>query len=176
MFTWKTDARMLSLTAAAVALAISASTGADAATTQKDIAVSARVVAACTLTTNALDFGAYDPLGTNATQDLANSADISVTCTNNAGTTISLSSGAHALGSPATTRQLADADGTHFLAYSLYTDVAHGTAWGDGTLAPTFAYTGTGAATTLTVYGKVEKGQAATAGNYTDTVTATISF
>ena len=176
MFTRKTNARMLSLTAAAVALAVSVSTGADAATKQGTIAVSAQVTAACTLATNTLDFGAYDPLGTNATADLTKSTDITVSCTNNAATTITLSTGAHPVGSPATGRQLADVPGTHFLNYSLYSDAALQNQWGDGTLGATVAYTGTGGTSTLTVFGKVDKGQTATAGTYSDSVTATITF
>jgi spore coat protein U-like protein len=177
MFTPKTDARVLSLTAAAVALALSASTGADAATAQQTINVSAQVNASCSLSTVALNFGVYDPLVTNATADLTAQTDISVTCTNNASTTISLSSGGQATTGAGATRQLTDGAATpHFLTYSLYSDAARGTPWGDGTLAPLLAYTGTGALQPVTIYGKVDKAQSATAGSYTDVITATITF
>jgi spore coat protein U-like protein len=126
------------------------------------------------MTTHDLGFGTYDPLGANKTQDLFTEADISVTCTKDAATTISLSSGGHAAGG---TRQLTDGAATpHFLTYSLYSDPTRTAAWGDGTLAAVLSYAGTGASDTVKVYGKIEKSQLAAPGDFTDTVTATITF
>jgi spore coat protein U-like protein len=174
MFTRKIRAGVLSLSGAALALG-AASGGAQAETATSDFLVSAHVTASCSLNAGALDFGPYDPLVANVSNDLLAQSSISVTCTNLAPATIALSSG----GSPTTgtgaTRRLTDG-AAHFLTYSLYTDTTRTAAWGDGTLAPTLVYTGTGAQDTLTVFGKVESNQKAAAGTYSDTVTATITF
>ena len=172
MFTRKILPRMLSLSAAAVAL--TAVSGADAGTAQSDFLVSAEVTATCSISAVPLTFGAYDPLVTNVSNDLVGQTNLTVTCTNLANTSIALSSGGHVTTGAGATRQLSD--GTHFLTYSLYSDNTRTTAWGDGTLAPVRIYQGIGAVDTVTVFGKVESNQKAAAGSYSDTVTATITF
>jgi spore coat protein U-like protein len=64
---------------------------------------------------------------------------------------------------------------THVLTYSLYQDSGHLTVWGN-TAGTAVSHTGTGTATALTVYGAVDPGQSVPAGNYSDTVVATITF
>ncbi len=144
-----------------------------------NLTVSAVVVNNCTITTGTLVFGNYDPANINAPAgaDLTGSGTFSVTCTKNALTTIALSQGATAAGGstdPVPLRQMNDG-GSNNLAYFLYQDAGLGTVWGND-VATSLSHTGTGTADTITVYGAVTKGQNIPAGNYTDTVVATINF
>jgi spore coat protein U-like protein len=69
-------------------------------------------------------------------------------------------------------------NGTNTLNYTLYTTSGRTSIWGDGTLSTVTANgTGTGNNQTLTVYGRVPSGQSnLAAGNFSDTVTATITY
>jgi spore coat protein U-like protein len=68
-------------------------------------------------------------------------------------------------------------NGANTLNYSMYTTAGRTTVWGDGTLSTvTQAGTGNGTGQALTVFGRVPTGQYVTAGSYTDTVTATVTY
>ena len=175
MFKQKFNARTLTA-AVAAALAVGAASVTDAATTATStLTVTASVTANCTITTAPLAFGAYDPVVANASTPLSGTGTLNVTCTNGAITAVTLGQGSN----PATVstdaapaRQLKDA-GTDVLAYSLHSDAGHATVW---TNTGGVAYTGTGTAGTMTVYGAVAPGQNVPAGTYSDTVVATITF
>lgn len=147
-----------------------------AGTATSNLSVTATVAANCTISTAAAAFGAYDPIVTNATTALVGTGTVSVDCTSGAATTVTLGQGAN----PAATstaaaplrRMLA---GTSYLSYALYSDTARSVVWGD-TTATGVAYTGTGTATALTVYGSVAAGQNVPTGSYADTVLATVTF
>ena len=62
------------------------------------------------------------------------------------------------------------------LAYSLFSNSAMTTNWGNTVGTDTSAGTGTGAAQTLTVYGKIPAGTAPAADGYSDTITATVTY
>jgi spore coat protein U-like protein len=64
------------------------------------------------------------------------------------------------------------------LTYELYSDVAGGTVWGSGNGGTTVAYSAAdSSAQTLTVFGRIPSGQnTATVGDYSDTVTVTVTF
>ena len=145
-----------------------------AATKVADLAVSATVVANCTITTTPLDFGNYDPVGVNATADKAEATAgvVSVACTKGStGLRIDLANGSNFSG----TRRMAG--GGDFLGYALYKDAAHATAWGSGAvLGLGLANAPSKAARTYSVYGLVPQNQDATVASYTDTVVATINF
>ena len=177
MLKQKLTARKL-LAAGTAALAIGAVSSTDAATTAtSNLAVTASVAANCTIATAPVAFGAYDPVSANATTALNGTGTVSVTCTNGASTTVTLGQGANAGGgstAAAPARRLKDG-GTDFLTYSLYSDNGRTTVWGD-TAGTGVAHTGTGTLTALTVYGAVNAGQNVPAGNYSDTVVATITF
>jgi spore coat protein U-like protein len=165
------------LIAGTAALAMGAVSGTDAATATSNLSVTASVTANCTITTAPVAFGAYDPITANATAALNGTGTVSVTCTNGATTTVTLGQGANAdTGSTAAVpaRRLSDG-GTDFLSYALYSDTGRTTVWGD-TAGSGVAHTGTGTLTALTVYGAVTAGQNVPAGNYADTVVATITF
>jgi len=131
--------------------------------------VSAEVVASCSVTAADLGFGTYDPINGG---DVDGSADVSVTCSNEAPYEVGLTAASGIVGS----RQMSDA-GVGTLSYELYSDSGRSTAWGDTTETDTVADTGTGSAKAHTVYGRIAQGQnSAPIGNYSDTVTVTVSY
>ena len=178
MFTKKMSARLLTV-AGATALVLGGISGAQALTAQANLNVQATVAANCTISTTAVDFGAYDPIVANLTTDLTAPAGGKVTllCTNGASATVTLGQGSNAdTGSTAAnpTRRLKHGT-TDYLSYTLYSDAGLTTEWGD--TAPTgVAHTGTGATANLPVYGVVPQAQNQPVGVYTDVVLATVTF
>ena len=102
------------------------------------------------------------------------SGAITARCTNGDAYQIALSSG---LSGSVAARQMQRTGGGGAVNYQLYTDAAHTSAWGDGTVGTTMATgTGSGNAVSITVYGRVPAQTTPMPGNYSDTITATISF
>ena len=157
--------------AALVAL-MGAPTAAQAATATANLSVSATVINNCVISTAALAFGNYDPVGANAAANLDGTGTVTISCTKGTTATIGLGLGANASG---TTRRMTDGSG-NFLTYEMYQEVGHSTVWntGAGLLSPAAAPSK--AARNFTVYGVVTSNQDATAGTYTDTVVATVNF
>ena len=154
-----------------------AAVGAFAQTTG-NINVSATVQAACTIATNNLAFGNYNPLGSALQVDTT----MNVTCSVGSVPTVSLGAGSNVLGN-----QRRMANGLERLNYSLNQPsantpgaaCAYTTSWGDGTVAGSaLALTAATslAARTYNVCGEIPAGQSAATGNYTDVVVATVSF
>lgn len=147
-----------------------------AATATTNMSVSATVVNSCTISAGSMSFGSYDPVVTNASTNLDQNATLTVTCTNQAATTITLGQGSNAAGGStdaAPARRLAN--GTNYLSYALYQDASRNTVWGN-TVGTSNAYTGTGSSSSVSVYGRVTSAQNVPAGSYTDTVVVTITF
>jgi len=148
---------------------------ASAATATTTFAVTANLQSTCSTSATALAFPAYTPGGGAKT---ANST-ISVRCTKNTAYTVALNAGTTTGGAFA---QRLLASGANTLQYNLYTSAALSSIFGDGT-ASTATSAGTGAgigtANTVTVYGNLPDSatnQAAVPGNYTDTITVTVSY
>ncbi|HYX63728.1 MAG TPA: spore coat protein U domain-containing protein [Burkholderiales bacterium] len=177
------------LVAAALGTVLCGNTLAGSAGTNLD--VSASVAKNCTITTNAVAFGAYDPISTNAAAgaDLNNgtAGSINLTCTKGStGVTITLGLGGNASGS---TRRMLGGTSGDLLTYELYqpsTTTPFGctfpgtTVWGT---AGANIYTPSGvtwsalAGQSFKVCGTVAKGQNVGAdASYTDTVVATVNF
>lgn len=147
-----------------------------AGTVTANLAVSASVSATCSISTTPLAFGAYDPVGANSAAPLDGSGSVVVTCTNGAPTTVTLGQGAHAnTGSSDAVPLRRMASGGAFLSYALYSDAARSAVWGN-TAGTGVAHTGSGTATSVSVYGRVAAGQNVGSGSYTDTVVATVTF
>lgn len=162
--------RPLRLIAAAVALG--AAVPAMAATTTGTLNVSGTVVASCTLTTTAVNFGVNIPSPLVGNIDATGT--ITATCSNTIPYTIALNAGT-GVGASVATRRLTS--GANTLNYALYRDLARTQLWGDGSLGTgMLAGTGTGAAQAITVYGRIPTGQAPALGAYADSVTVTITF
>jgi len=132
--------------------------------------VTATVTGTCILSTTALAFGTYSPSGSA----LTGSTTVAPTCTNSTPWTLSFNAGSTTGGAIS---QRLMANGTSTLKYNLYTTAADTTILGDGTSSSsTLTGTGTGSAQTTTIYGAIPAGQYVTAGSYSDTITATISY
>lgn len=125
------------------------------------------IQANCTITANPLSFGNYAEKVLNATTTL------SVTCTSTTPYNVGLNAGT-ATGATVTNRMMTGPSGA-LLKYSLYSNSAYSTNWGNSS--PTWVGgTGTGSAQTLTVYGQIPANQSAVSGAYTDTITATVNY
>jgi spore coat protein U-like protein len=161
-----------SLVAAAVTCLIAVAPALAASPQTTSLAVSAAVSDNCTISSSPLAFGAYDPIVTHATAALDGSGGLTITCTKGAATTVGLDLGANAAGS---VRRMAA--GSERLSYEMYQDSARSTVWGNsgsGLYTPPAAPSK--APRTYTVYGKISAGQDVAAGNYGDTVVATVNF
>lgn len=140
---------------------------AQAATGNSTMAVSATVQATCSIAANPLAFGTY------SSAQLDMSTTIAVNCTNTTNYNVSLDAGS---GTGATVAQRKMSNGAQTLNYTVYTDAARSAVWGSTISTNTVAGTGTGAAQTLSVYGRIPAGQLPTPGAYADTLTATITY
>jgi len=154
-------------------LAAIAPATAQAATATANLSATATVINNCTISTAPLAFGNYDPVSANAAADLDASGTVTIACTKGTTATIGLGLGANASGS---TRRLTDGSG-NYLTYEMYHEAARTTVWGTAgaaLLSPPAAPSKAGR--NFTVYGSVTSNQDATAGNYTDTIVATVNF
>lgn len=114
-------------------------------------------------------FGAYDPIGANATTPRDATGQLRYRC-RRAGPLVSLSAGGGGSFQPRQLRQ-----GGRTLGYNLYRDAGRTQIWGDGTPG-TFTLLGQPGNRTLAIHGRVFPGQAAAAGSYADTIVATLNF
>lgn len=144
-----------------------------AGSVSQTMTVTANVNAACKFPSaaNTLAFGAYDPIGVNASTDLDSSSNFDVKC--NKGTNVVLKLG---LGlSPSGQQRRLKLDASNFLNYNLYSDATRTTIWND--TSNVISYTAASSTTeTKTVYGRIPAGQDASAGSYSDTVIITADF
>lgn len=128
------------------------------------------ITAACAINSaSSLNFGTQGVLAANVDQ----SSTIQVTCTNTTPYTIGLDAGT---GSGATVAARKMSSGGNTVNYALYSDAAHTTNWGNTPSGDTVAGTGTGAAQSFTVYGRVPPQGAPAPGNYSDTITVTVMY
>lgn len=142
---------------------------AQAATTATTMAISANVVAGCTIAAAPLAFGNYSGAVISTT------TTISPNCSNGTPYYIQIDVGAGS-GASVATRKLTNGGG-QTLNYSLYTSTTYATAWGTTQGVDTVAGTGTGSTQTVNVYGRIPAGQSSAVGTgYTDTVNITLNF
>ncbi len=132
----------------------------------------APALAACTISTTPVTFGAYDVF---ATAPLDSTGTVTFRCgQGDKNITITLSKGGAATFNP---RQMRS--GAQTLAYNLYRDATRTSIWGDGTGGTTIYSNANPPAkddVSVTIYGRIPTGQDVTAGSYADTITATILF
>jgi spore coat protein U-like protein len=187
----RTSVRILA--AAIVAILLLADAPAQAASISKTFNAKASVTANCLMSAvGDLSFGAYDPVVANATTGLSGNTSFTLTCTRGSSPVISLSvananfaknlAGKRAMNNGTT----APAAG-NYLSYDLFVPNGVGDAstaapsvvyWGDNTSGTsTFSPSvPTVASQTVTIFGTVPPGQDVAAGNYTDSVTATVNY
>jgi spore coat protein U-like protein len=146
-----------------------------AKTATANLSVTATVVANCLISTTAVTFGNYDPISANASANVDAQGTVSTTCTAGSSPTITLAQGANPAGgstAAAPLRQMAN--GSSRLSYYLYSDAARTAVWGDTGVATPVQDGAT--PKTNTVYGRIPFGQITPVGDYTDIVTATVTF
>ncbi|MEF3059476.1 spore coat protein U domain-containing protein [Ralstonia solanacearum] len=128
----------------------------------------------CTVTANALSFGAYNTLS-----NLTGTTTVTITCgawagSNSISYTLTASAGS---GTYANRQLLA---GSNVIAYNLYTTSADTSIWGDGNGDGTVTLTGTvtkqQGTVNLTIYGNINGGQNVVPGSYATTVPITVTL
>jgi len=156
-------------TAALACLAlVAASKPADASSTATTtFQVTATIQATCIVSATPMAFGTYTGALVNST------STVTVTCTNTTPYNVGLDKGTN--GGSVTTRQMKGTLGA-LLNYSLYYDSARTHNWGITIGTDTVAGTGNGAGQGITVYGQLPAGQYLAPDNYTDTITATVTY
>lgn len=157
--------RALLLASTATLLMGTPITSASSATTT--FTVTASVISSCTIAASNLSFGNY------TLAQLDSTTTLSVTCTSGSVVKIGLNAGT---GTGATVSARKMTYSTNTLNYSLYQDSGRTTNWGNTPGTDTVNTTGTGAAQTFTIYGRIPANQASPIGSYTDTITATVNF
>lgn len=135
------------------------------------VPVATQVAATCSVSTTNLAFGDYTGGSASA---LDATSTISVRCVTGTAYAVTLSAGTTP-GASVFARAMAGPSGGK-LYYNLYADSGRTSVWGDGATGTRVTGTGTGASTSLTVYGRVPPGQWPAAGVYTDLVTATVAY
>ena len=164
--------KTLALSASTAAFLFGAIANEASATTTvtTSIAVSASVLSSCGVTALPLAFGTYTP--TQATNTTAQTTVV-VTCTNGTPYNVGLNAGT-GTGATVATRKLTS--GSNLLSYTLYSDSGYSTVWGNTIGTNTVTGTGSGLSQTINVYGSITALQAVPAGNYTDTVTVSLTY
>jgi spore coat protein U-like protein len=123
----------------------------------------------CIVSSGNIDFG---PVGV-LTANVDASSTLTVQCTNTTVYDIGLNAGTGS-GASVATRKMTNGSAT--VNYSLYTDSAHTTVWGNTIGSDVVHATGNGAAQSYPVYGRVPPQTTPAAGVYTDTITVTVTY
>jgi spore coat protein U domain-containing protein, fimbrial subunit CupE1/2/3/6 len=140
------------------------------ATTTTTFTVQITITASCTIVSaSTLNFGSQGVLTANVDQ----TSTIQVQCTNTTPYNIGLDAGT-ATGATVTTRKMTNAGAT--ISYSLYSNSARTTNWGNTVGTDTVAATGNGASQSYTVYGRVPPQTTPAPATYTDTITVTVTY
>jgi len=159
-----------SLRYALAALALGLAAPALAQTATANLAVSATVISNCSISANPIVFGNYDPVAATAVDG---AGSVVVTCTASRAWWVGLGAGS---GGATAGVSRSMSLGASRLGYELYQDNGRTTVWGN-TQATGFGGTGSGAAQTVPVYGRIASGQTTVpAGGYADSVVATVNF
>jgi spore coat protein U-like protein len=143
---------------AVAAFGLFAAGAAKAQTATTNFQVTATVQAACSVAATDLVFGNYLASAAGPTDS---TSTITVTCSN--GTNYAVGVGATPMA-----RTMAGPGGN--LNYGMFNEAARSTAFGVA------AASGSGAGQAYTVYGRIPAGQFLQAGNYSDTVTVTVTY
>lgn len=135
-----------------------------------ELNVTITIAADCAVTgSTAVDFGSVGVLTAAATA----SGSVSVACTETTPYQIGLDAGAGA-NATTTTRYMTSANGQ--IAYQLFRDNARTSNWGNIRDTDTQGSTGTGAAQTFPVYGRVAAQSTPAPGTYSDVVTISVTY
>jgi spore coat protein U-like protein len=150
------------------------SVAAMAATTSDTFDVKLTITAACSVTAGLgsdIDFGSQSSTATN----LAQTNNISVTCSKTTPYDIGLLPSAANSGTANGTGNMASVSTTDDVPYALWQDSSHTTVWGNTVSTNTLQNTGTGSAQSIPVFATVASANFAP-GTYLDTVTVTVTY
>src|SRR5262245_23046974 len=148
-----------------------AGTVAHAATATSTFQVKITITAQClAATTNDLDFGSTGFLSSNVDAQ----SSISVQCTNTTPYDVGFDQGVN--GASVTARKLKGGPTNELISYAIYRDSSRSLNWGNTVGTDTVSATGNGSAQTIQVYGRVPPQSTPTPGNYTDTITVTVTY
>jgi spore coat protein U-like protein len=141
-----------------------------AATATASFKVQITLIASCVINSTAtLNFGNSGVLAAN----VDGTTTLQVQCTNGTPYNIGLNAGT---GSGATVAVRKMTHGASTINYSLYSDNGRTTVWGNTVGTNTVTATGSGAAQTYTVYGRVPLQTTPAPASYSDTITVTVTY
>lgn len=157
----------------ALALALfAAAPMAMAGTATANMQVSIKLDNSCTIATNPLNFNTQTTLASNIDAQTT----LTVTCVSAGPYTVSISAGG-GTGATFASRKMKHATLTDTINYSLYAETGRTNVIGDGTSGNVTLAGSAAGATPFTIFGRVFGSQNPKAtGDYSDTVTATVSF
>ena len=131
--------------------------------------------AACGVTTTGINFGAYDVF---AAVPRDSAGTVTVACDRNPPTDITISIGPSPTSGGFNPRRMRHVTLPDRLDYNLFTSPSMGTVWGDGSAGTTtvpLRKVNRNRPVTTTIYGRIPPGQNVSVGEYSDSVTVTIT-
>ncbi len=138
-------------------------------TRQYSFTVTATVVTSCSVSATTHNFGSTVSLGSN----VDTTGTLTATCTSTSPYNIGLNAGTGA-GATVTTRKMTSGGTT--INYSLYSNSARTTVWGNTVGTNTVSGTGSGVGQNYTVYGRVPSQTTPAPATYSDTIVATVTY
>lgn len=145
--------------------------GSGGTSSQFPFTVNGSVPDSCTLTPKPVPNLAFGNVPGPITSNVDQTTSIGLVCSGRTAWQIGLDNGLYASG---TTRRMRNGAG-QFVVYELYRNSPRSLRWGNTLGTDTLAGTGTGAAESLPVYGRVGA-QAPAIGSYSDTITVTVTY
>ena len=143
-----------------------------------NLGVTAHITAKCAFMTggpsgSTVSFGQYNAILENATSPARSSGGFDAKCTKSTTTQIAMDPGLYAGHATVASHAMSDGQG-NYLSYEIYSDAAMSTVWDSSN---TVSYTDQGNAfASLPIYASIPAGQDVPAGEYSDTVTMTLSY
>lgn len=158
-----------------VLVALPATVRAQIYNTTSAMPVRIELIAACTVSADDLDFGAY---ASNSTTPVQGQTTIHLLCGAGSTAELFLDAGSGPGGGSGSTsnRRLEQDAGKGTLGYDLFQDPGRTVHWGDRSGRDTLEIETTGAQQTIPIYGQIPAGQRALDGTYSDTITVTILY
>jgi spore coat protein U-like protein len=138
-------------------------------TSQYSFTVSATLVASCNVSATTLNFGSAGILSSNVNA----TSTVTATCTSTSPYNIGLNAGTGS-GATVTNRKMTSGGAT--MKYSLYSNSARTTNWGNTVGTDTVSGTGSGLGQSYTVYGQVPSQTTPAPATYSDTIVATVTY
>lgn len=166
--------RLAVVTAFGVTTAMMSLNSAAVGTNNASLAVGATVNDQCNITTTPIAFGVIDVLAGGAT---TGTGSFTATCTNGTAYSVVMGRGLNNLGASDTGRRMIS--GSDYIAYGLFTELAHTNNWAStgSSGAGVAVGTGTGSVDTpVNIYGLIPPSNSMKQGTYSDTISAIINF